>query len=257
MLPQPQNSFDALSLEGLLYSKDNGNTVYTGPPVSATLERISIPIDLVDIFPHPDIADLLEKDDPENYAPNGPPPRRPSQLPPAGHATLTLRLGKMIGFGRTGIIYEALDTCLSSPDATHGYIPPLVVKIARRKRCQSLVREAWFYEEMECIQGVAIPRYYGCFKLNLERGTRVHPWNDPRCYSPDTDLDYCADFVQYPDDSLLESGISPHPLLEELILETNAVYVTVLERLGPELRPGVNHPLHVQSASFSSLVSCI
>lgn len=73
----------------------------------------------------------------------------------------------------------------------------------------------------------------------------------PRCHSSDTSLDYCADFVQYPDEAILEAGISPHPLLEELILETNAVYVTVLERLGPQLRSGVDHPLHVQCA-FSS-----
>lgn len=112
------------------------------------------------------------------------------------------------------------------------------------------MREAWFYEEMECLQGVAIPRYYGCFKLSLEKGCRVHPWNDTQCYSSDTDPDYCADRVQYPEEALVESGVSPHPLLEELILETNSVYVTILERLSPELRPGVDHPLHVQSALY-------
>lgn len=213
--------------------------------------RKSLPVDLVDIFPHPAIADELEPPFEEDVAPDGPPPRRASSLPPPAHAKLSFSLGKVVGSGRSGVVFEAVNPIISTgPDSSTptpaGYLPPLVVKVSRQLRCQSVVREAWFYEEMECLQGVAIARYYGCYELKLQQEWRVHAWEDPPCRNNDKKFDFVPDFNQYPISALREAGIAPHPMLTELVKEYNSVYVTVLERLGPKLPTGIQTPQDVR-----------
>lgn len=212
------------------------------------------PIDLVDIYPHPDIVPFIyARPADECNRPEGPPVRQPSTLPAPGHSTLSLSLGDAISSGRSGIVYEALEARTNSTHigvqgdtASTGYLPPLVVKIARQNRCMSIVREAWFYEEMECLQGASIARCYGCFELRLEKGWRVGPWENPEHRLYDTGYDSIPEFARYPPLATMEAGIEPHPLLTELIMARNRVFVLVLERLGDELSVGYAHPTSVQ-----------
>ncbi|KAF8496298.1 hypothetical protein JB92DRAFT_3126183 [Gautieria morchelliformis] len=55
-------------------------------------------------------------------------------------------------------------------------LPSLVIKVAARRRSDDLAREAWFYEEMEDIQGVAIAHCYGFFTAEIEQNSEVLDW---------------------------------------------------------------------------------
>lgn len=46
-------------------------------------------------------------------------------------------------------------------------IPNLVIKVANSKHQDSLAKEAAIYDEMESIQGIAVPRCYGFFETEL------------------------------------------------------------------------------------------
>ncbi|KII84865.1 hypothetical protein PLICRDRAFT_179195 [Plicaturopsis crispa FD-325 SS-3] len=41
-----------------------------------------------------------------------------------------------------------------------------------------MAREAWFYEEMECLQGVAIARCYGFFQTELSDSVHIGLWDN-------------------------------------------------------------------------------
>lgn len=222
---------------------------------------MTIPENLIDPFPHPDLIDsehmegLVRPE--EDFEPNGPIPRPPSKLPPPAHATLSFKLGKRIGFGLTGIVYEAIDVRVA-PSSEHnitltGYLPPLVVKLGRSNRCMSMAREAWFYREMECLQGIAIARCYGTFDLEVPRDMLVEPWQDP-INSTDYDNDYeeLPDFEEYPEEALEEKEVDPHPMLKKLVAARNRLCITVLERLGPALESGVVHPPEVKCVLYPS-----
>lgn len=99
------------------------------------------------------------------------PTRLPSALPPPGHLTLQLHIGDRLGRGRTSGVYDAsIDLQNSSPELAELAVPPLVVKVSRPGRERALDNEAFFYEEMESLQGIVIPRYYGFFKGELPPG---------------------------------------------------------------------------------------
>lgn len=106
-----------------------------------------------------------------------PPKRLPSKLPPPGNLSLHLTLGNKIGRGRVGRVYEAtVDLTKSSPELSKMVLPPLVVKISRRHDAKRLAREAYYYEEMECLQGCAIARYYGLYRTVIHPTTNFLPW---------------------------------------------------------------------------------
>ena len=114
--------------------------------------------------------------------PRAPSPR-PSSLPPPGHLQLELTLASKLGSGRVGHVYALDDskTKISAPPNSDVFVHPLVVKVGGREQSLSmdLAKEAWNYEEMEYIQGVAIPRCYGIFQARLpEDGMQVKPWFD-------------------------------------------------------------------------------
>ncbi|EPQ50822.1 hypothetical protein GLOTRDRAFT_133565 [Gloeophyllum trabeum ATCC 11539] len=74
--------------------------------------------------------------------PKGP----PSNLPTPANATLIkVDIAEELGSGRVGDV----------------------------DRCDELSKEAWFYEEMECLQGVVTPRYYGHFTTMLPARTDI------------------------------------------------------------------------------------
>ncbi|KAI0060224.1 hypothetical protein BV25DRAFT_1828045, partial [Artomyces pyxidatus] len=122
------------------------------------------------------------------------PERLPSRLPPPGTARLAGCLGRFIGDGNSGIVFE-LDTLqLDGAPPAQGTVPRLVVKIARSNRLAALARESWFYDEMECLQGSSIARCYGWFEVELSSGQIVpawseHPAEDPRDRDHALDLD--------------------------------------------------------------------
>ncbi|KAK7691970.1 hypothetical protein QCA50_005375 [Cerrena zonata] len=85
-------------------------------------------------------------------------------LPPPGNLSLHIRLGPRISKpGRVGAVYE---TECYIHDNVHGFsIPPLVVKIAKPKMDEDLVKEASIYSEMLCLQGSAVAGCYGLFQF--------------------------------------------------------------------------------------------
>ena len=110
-------------------------------------------------------------------------PVRPSSLPPPGHLQLELTLASKLGSGRVGHVYALDDskTKISASSNSDVFVHPLVVKVGGRHPSLStdLEKEAWNYGEMECIQGVVIPRCYGIFQARLpEDGMQVKPWSD-------------------------------------------------------------------------------
>ncbi|CAL1706326.1 unnamed protein product [Somion occarium] len=106
-----------------------------------------------------------------------PPKRLPSRLPPPGNMKLHLAIGNKIGRGRVARVFEAtVDLDKSSPELASMALPPLVVKISRREDAKKLAREAYYYEEMECLQGSVIPRFYGLFEATIPPEVEFVPW---------------------------------------------------------------------------------
>ncbi|KAK7677495.1 hypothetical protein QCA50_019501 [Cerrena zonata] len=112
-----------------------------------------------------------------------PPKRLPSKLPPPGTMELTLRLGQKIGSGAAGQVYEAvIQYDQSSPELRDMTMPPLVVKVSRPSKANSVAREAYYYEEMECLQGCVIPRYYGLYETAIPAACDFEPWSKNKAY---------------------------------------------------------------------------
>jgi len=108
--------------------------------------------------------------------PDGPPPSLPSTLPPPGDLQLSLSVEDLIGEGRCGTVFSTYPSLLLDPsnkpvevlEPGLPYLPSLVIKVADQAHIEDLATEASMYEEMENLQGVAIPRYYGWFEAELE-----------------------------------------------------------------------------------------
>lgn len=113
-------------------------------------------------------------------------------------------------------------------------VPSLVVKIARRHRVAWTAREAWFYEEMECLQGSVVPYCYGWFELEL--GDALDS-SAPSQYSIPA-LDNYPVVVSAKDDLGHFEGRAMHPLLAERRERRDIVSVLILERLGGMLPLG-------------------
>ena len=97
-----------------------------------------------------------------------PPERLPSQLPPPGNLKMKLQAVKVMGNGRVGnICSTAVRYDSSSPELREMLLPPLVLKVSRPWKADGLCREAFYYEEMECLQGSVIPRYYGVYEATI------------------------------------------------------------------------------------------
>ena len=60
--------------------------------------------------------------------------------------------------------------------ALPGHLPPLVLEVGRIKGRAEIAREAWFYDEMESLQGVVLPRCYGWFEAELAGGQTFGSW---------------------------------------------------------------------------------
>lgn len=107
-------------------------------------------------------------------------PRRTVPVDPSSEYHVGFSLGNKLSAGSSGLVYEVLNSTLVHESASAGYvdIPPLVIKIAARTKNKNLAREAWFYDEMQSLQGVVIPRCYGWFEAPLPEGTTFTPWEN-------------------------------------------------------------------------------
>ncbi|KAK7692417.1 hypothetical protein QCA50_004042 [Cerrena zonata] len=163
------------------------------------------------------------KPDVHEMFPGAPPKRLPSKLPPPGTMKLSLRLGKKIGYGAAGRIFEAtIDYDHSSPELRDMAIPPLVVKVSRRYKADNLAREAYYYEEMERLQGSIVPRYYGLYEAEISPECDFTPWSkdklrcDHGCHHPRDD----------PSNTQRNPKCCPSP---------SALNVLIMERMGGQL----------------------
>ncbi|EPQ58087.1 hypothetical protein GLOTRDRAFT_136868 [Gloeophyllum trabeum ATCC 11539] len=99
--------------------------------------------------------------------------------PPVEGLELELELGKFIGAGRSGHVYEArvLNAEQLQPSLGGFKIPRLCIKLAEPNRLRSLAREAWFYEQLDAAgaQGVVVPRNFGFFTTQCSF-SQVVPW---------------------------------------------------------------------------------
>ncbi|KAI0060761.1 hypothetical protein BV25DRAFT_1775382, partial [Artomyces pyxidatus] len=89
-----------------------------------------------------------------------------------------------------------------------------------------LARDAWFYDEMECLQGCAIARCYGWFEADLSSGQSVLAWSEHPAEDPD-EHDFALDIEQ-----------NVHPDLLKRTARRDVLSVLVLERLGERLQRG-------------------
>ena len=186
----------------------------------------------------------------------------PSSLPPPGTLTLSLCLGKHISHGRSGVVLEAsVDIQTSSPALATIAIPPLVIKIARVGRNVDLRHEAFYYDEMECIQGVVVPRYYGLFKSDIQPNwSLVSPTEEDKVRDwlhipPDDSESPSSDSGQADSPGIAggdaDSGGSSLPLTVED--NDTTVYILIMERLGEKLPIGEDlreDVVYVHPASF-------
>jgi hypothetical protein len=108
--------------------------------------------------------------------PDGPPSRVPSTLPSPGNLQLTISVESVVGDGRCGTVFstrlhpiaDPLSHSAKIPEPGSPYLPSLVIKVADQAHIADLASEASMYEEMESLQGIAVPRCYGWFEAELE-----------------------------------------------------------------------------------------
>jgi hypothetical protein len=98
--------------------------------------------------------------------------RPPSKLPPAGNLMLEVSVKDELGHGRIGSVYN-----VDKLGTSHSLeLPDLVIKVAHRYNSCNLACEAWFYEELEDLQGMVIARYYGVFQMVLFETLEFLDW---------------------------------------------------------------------------------
>jgi hypothetical protein len=150
-------------------------------------------------------------------------PRPPSALPEPGTIHAHLALGEKRGSGRSSIVHNVE---LLPPHIPPGHLPPLVLKVGRLKRRAEIATESWFYDEMECLQGVVLPRCYGWFEAELVDGQSFGSW-------------YTAGDSSRTENSNPEWRFEESERLTEMSHSRNFVSVLLLERLGETLPVGV------------------
>lgn len=113
--------------------------------------------------------------------PDGPPARIPSELPPPGNFQVNASILDILGSGRCGSVLEVDISSITDADGPNlGLIcppelclPELVLKVADAAHLEDLANEASMYDEMESLQGVAIPRCYGWFEGTVQPFQRL------------------------------------------------------------------------------------
>lgn len=73
---------------------------------------------------------------------------------------------------RTSYVFEIEPLNLPSGS----YVPHLVAKFGRPGSGKFLLREAWFYDEMQTLQGEVISSCYSLYSVRIPRGSVFLPW---------------------------------------------------------------------------------
>lgn len=158
-------------------------------------------------------------------------------------AHLELLMGDKLGEGASASVYAAT---LRSP-TTLDLPAHLCLKVAKRKHCQVLAREAWFYEQhyrSGACEGIITPRYFGFFILdhNLLKGPgrrkpRFKPWDEAEHHGNKPWLPKTGDSEFYRD----EIGHLKHNPWNKWHQEPKDLLIVVMlvEQLGP---PCNSHP---------------
>ncbi|KAF8512453.1 hypothetical protein BU17DRAFT_96242 [Hysterangium stoloniferum] len=149
----PSNAFSSLVVTGLIKSNHTETRLICSRGTSVPTE-------------------LMYSNTEENTRPDGFYICPPSTLPPPGDLTLEVSVQAKLGEGRVGFVYGVDKRGTSGSHA----IPDLVIKVARRYQSNNLCREAWFYEEMEHLQGIIVARCYGIFQVVLDEQYEVLDW---------------------------------------------------------------------------------
>jgi hypothetical protein len=123
------NAISALTMHGLITDSD-------GSSIPIMLHRTVAPLDLV-----PFLSLAAYGEAPEPFI-----PRPPSTLPGPGDVHVQLILGEEKGWGRSSFVHE-----LNVTSTLPAHLPPIVLKVARSKRRAEIAREAWFYDELQCL----------------------------------------------------------------------------------------------------------
>ncbi|KAI0060202.1 hypothetical protein BV25DRAFT_1827999 [Artomyces pyxidatus] len=216
----PQNAIKTVTLEGVVEKNA------THELVPAVLHRMSAPLDFVPSCydPRPNQSPSWVKTLLESV-----PERPPSRLPQPGTSQLHGHLARFLGDGRSGIVFELDNVQLDGVPPDPLSVPRLVVKIARANRLAALAREAWFYDEMECLQGSTIPRCYGWFEMQLSPGQTVPAWKAHPAEDA-TEEDYALD-----NDKMFGTV---HPDQLARTARRDVIFVLLLEQLGPRMPLG-------------------
>jgi len=204
------NVISALTIHGLITDPD-------GTSIPIILHRTVAPLDLVPFLKVGSLAAPEKALRPFI-------PRPPSTLPEPGDLHVQLTFGEKIGSGRSSFVHEVNVL----PTATlPAHLPPLVLKVARSKRRAEIAREAWFYDELECLQGVVLPRCYGWFEVELAEGQSFDRWTRATRRSSATE------------NSNPEWQFKGSKELTEMSHSRNHVSVLLLEKMGGKLPIGV------------------
>ena len=87
---------------------------------------------------------------------------------PSPRLKLDMSLNRNIG---SGTVYTTQNPSLSGHSESAGssahQVPPLAIKFALRNRNKNILREVWFYEELQSLQGSVLPRCYGYFQATI------------------------------------------------------------------------------------------
>ncbi|KAG2006750.1 protein kinase subdomain-containing protein PKL/ccin3 [Coprinopsis cinerea AmutBmut pab1-1] len=133
------------------------------------------------------------------------------------NGTLELSLLGRIAEGRIGVTYIAkVVSATHAPLVPQARLPDTVcLKFAKPKFSRSLAREAWVYEQLDSLQGISIPNFYGFFSSSMVEqpafpNLEFTPWTDRKHQieeidSPPSDID------EFPSPDWLADDVPPYP----------------------------------------------
>lgn len=165
-------------------------------------------------------------------------PQRPiHQTPASERIELEVKLARRLKSGSNGLIYE-VDTVreTKTKDGQKLCIPPLICKIAPQRRNKPIAREAWFYEEMQTLQGLVIPYCFGFFVARIPDRMELLPRvEDIKFHTRERKDDSMPAMEGYYEElgigAFVENQVNRELLTR--LEDSMCVAVLLLERLGP------------------------
>ncbi|EAU81071.1 protein kinase subdomain-containing protein PKL/ccin3 [Coprinopsis cinerea okayama7 len=131
--------------------------------------------------------------------------------------TLELTLLDRIREGRVGVTYTAKVVAAMRSDVdVRPTLPETVcLKFAKQEFSRGLAREAWFYEQIEPLQGVSVPIFYGFFSSPMVEqpgfpNLEFTPWTNRKYSYEDTTDSPPNNINQYPSQDWLPDDVPPY-----------------------------------------------